>query len=61
MHNLANGPTTRKTASAAERLSDRLRLAALAWPARRLSRRFGLRAATATTIAELIGYSTEAR
>lgn len=52
----------RNPVSAAERLSDHLRGPALPWPARRLRRRFGLHAATAATIAELIGFTmTEGR
>jgi hypothetical protein len=33
----------------------------LPYPVRRIARRYGLQPATASTIAELIGYSTEAR
>jgi hypothetical protein len=61
MHTLPNDPAARNPASAVERLSDRLRWPTLPWPAKRLVRRHGLHAATARTIAELIGYSTEAR
>jgi hypothetical protein len=55
-----NGPF-RNNATAAERLSDHLRFRSLPWTARRLARRHGLRAATARTVAELIGYTLEAR
>jgi hypothetical protein len=47
--------------TAAERLSDHLGLKRLPWAARRLVRRHGLRAATALTVAELAGFSVEAR
>jgi hypothetical protein len=48
------------TATAIERLSDHVRLRALPWQARRLVRRFGIGAATAAVIAELI-YTGEGR
>jgi hypothetical protein len=43
---------------AVELLADRARMP---WPARHLARRHGLHAATARTVAELIGYTLEAR
>jgi hypothetical protein len=48
------------TATAVERLSDHIRLRSLPWPARRLVRRFGIGAATAAVIAEMI-YMPESR
>jgi len=51
----------RNNATAVERLSDRLRWPTLPWPARRLMRKHGLHAATARTVAELVGYTVEAR
>jgi hypothetical protein len=61
MHTLANDPAARNPATAVERLSDHLRMSTLPWPAKRLARHHGLHAATAATIAELIGYALEAR
>jgi hypothetical protein len=61
MHTIANDPAARNPASAVERLSDHLRWRSLPWPAKRLARRHGLHAATARTVAELIGYTLEAR
>jgi hypothetical protein len=61
MANLISAQPFRKPVSAIERLSDHIRAPRLSWPARRLVRRFGMRAATAQVIAELVGYTTEAR
>jgi hypothetical protein len=52
--------TFRNNDTAVERLSDHIRLRALPWQARRLVRRFGIGAATAAVIAELI-YTGENR
>jgi hypothetical protein len=52
--------TFRNNDTAIERLSDHIRLRALPWQARRLVRRFGIGAATAAVIAELI-YTGENR
>ena len=57
MHTLPNDAAARNPASAVERLSNRLRWPTLPWPARRLMRKHGLHAATANTIAELLGYT----
>jgi hypothetical protein len=61
MRTIFHDHTNINPASAIERLGDHLRWPTLPWPARRLARRHGLHAATAATIAELIGYTTEAR
>lgn len=53
--------TPYKGSTAVERLSDHIRLRSLPWPARRLMRRHGLHAATARTVAELVGYTMEDR
>jgi hypothetical protein len=50
-------PTRFNPASAA----DHLRWRSLPWAARRLVRRHGLHAATAKTVAELIGYTLKSR
>jgi hypothetical protein len=60
MIKLPHAPTVRNPASAVERLSDHLRWRAMPWPAKRLVRHYGLHAATAAVIAEMI-YTAEAR
>ena len=60
MINLPQTRPPRNCATAVERLSDHVRLRALPWQARRLVRRFGIGAATAAVIAELI-YTGEGR
>lgn len=52
--------TFRNNDTAVERLPDHIRPRALPWQARRLVRRFGIGAATAAVIAELI-YTGENR
>jgi hypothetical protein len=51
----------RNNGMAVERLSDHVRMPTLPWPARRLTKRFGLGAATARVVAEMIGYAMEDR
>jgi hypothetical protein len=46
---------------AVELLAEHIRMRALPWPARRLARRHGLKAATARTVAELVGYAIGGR
>jgi hypothetical protein len=61
MINLHSGNRPRHHGTAIERLSDHLRTRTLPWPAKHLVRRHGLHAATARTVAELIGYAMDGR
>ena len=57
IYSTAPRSTSPRAVPAVELLAEHIRMRALPWPAKRLARRHGLRAATARTVAELVGYA----